>query len=247
MRTRAFARVSRPNHPSSLIATDPSARQVLVMALALALGLAADVRVDLFGQALIGIVLWAVMLSLLTRFPAPERHALIACLASATAGELVLSLVWGLYTYRLGNIPPFVPPGHVLLFLLGSWLAQRISDATARCLFACAGIYAAAAALAGFDTFSCLLFLVIAVAWSALPRHRRLYASTFAWSAALEIYGTWLGVWSWSHEVPGLPLVTSNPPGTVGAFYCALDALVVTATLILRPAPGRSHRVARAA
>ena len=217
------------------------------MVLALALGLAADVRVDLFGQALIGGVLWAMMLSLLTRFPAPERHALIACLGIATAGELVLSLVWGLYTYRLGNIPAFVPPGHVLLFLLGSWFAQRITDTAARCLFACAGIYAAAAALAGFDTFSGLLFLVIAVAWFALPRHRRLYAATFMFSAALEIYGTWLGVWSWAHEVPGLPLVTTNPPGVVGAFYCALDALVVTASLLLLPAFKRNSRVVRAA
>ena len=56
---------------------------------------------------------------------------LMACLVIATAGEIVLSLGWGLYTYRLDNIPLFVPPGHVLLLLLGLSLARRMSDGAA--------------------------------------------------------------------------------------------------------------------
>jgi hypothetical protein len=230
-----------------VVATDSSPRQMLAVVLALAVGLAVDVRVDLAGQALIGAFMWALMLACLTRYPACERHALIACLTIATAGELVLSLVWGLYTYRLGNIPAFVPPGHVLLFLIGSSAAQRITAAGARCVFGCAGVYAAAAALLGFDMLSPLLLLVIAVAWFALPGHRRLYAGTFTCSLVLEIYGTWLGVWSWAHEVPGLALTTTNPPGIVGAFYCALDALVATATVFLLPAARRLGRAVRAA
>ena len=237
-RARAFA----PEHATAqLVAIDLRWWHVLVIVLALVIGLAGDVHVELPGHALIGVAMWATMLAFLGRIPAPERYTLVACLAIATAGELVLSLVWGLYTYRLGNIPPFVPPGHVLLFMLGLWLAERMTDKTARCLFACAGLYAVAAALVGFDTFAGLLFLVIAVAWLALPQHRRLYASTFTWSIALEIYGTWLGVWSWAAQVPGLPLVTTNPPGTVGAFYCALDALVVTAMLLLVSPAKRSY------
>ena len=70
---------------------------MLAVVLALAVGLAVDVRVDLAGQALIGAFMWALMLACLTRYPACERHALIACLTIATAGELVLSLVWGLH------------------------------------------------------------------------------------------------------------------------------------------------------
>ena len=44
--------------------------------------------------------------------PVPERHFYLSCIAIATAGELFLSLVWGLYTYRLENVPMFVPPGN---------------------------------------------------------------------------------------------------------------------------------------
>ena len=68
-----------------------------------------------------------------------------------------------------------------------------------------------------------------------MPSHRRLYASTFVLALALELYGTWLGNWSWAREVPGMPLVTTNPPGAAGAFYCALDALVLLASVRIVP------------
>ena len=73
------------------------------------------------------------------------------------------------------------------------------------------------------------------IASIAMPRQRRLYASTFVLALALELYGTWLGNWSWAHEVPGIPLVTTNPPGAAGAFYCALDALVLLASVWIVP------------
>ena len=207
----------------------------LLIVLALAIGLAADVRTDIVGQMALSAVIWLLLFCLLARIRSEQRYILMACLTIATIGELVLSLAWGLYTYRLGNIPLFVPPGHVLLLMLGLALARRISDRGAFVVTGCAGIYAAIAAATGLDTFAVPLFLVIAVAWFALPAHRRLYAGTFVVSLGLELYGTWLGNWSWVAQVPGVPLVTTNPPGTVGAFYCALDALVVGTMLLITP------------
>jgi hypothetical protein len=209
--------------------------QVVTIVLTLALGLAVDVRIDIVGQALLSAAIWAVMFCLLARFAPHERYVLMACLTIATAGELVLSLAWGLYTYRLGNVPLFVPPGHVLLLMLGLWLARWISDRRAQMVIGCAGLYALAVIGAGLDTLAGPLFLVVVVAWIVLPAHQRLYASTFLLSLVLELYGTWLGNWSWALAVPGMPLVTTNPPGTVGAFYCALDALVVAATVHVLP------------
>src|SRR4051812_44452265 len=81
-----------------------------------------------FGQIAASAVAWMVCFGLFARADAKSRPALVACLAIATAGEIFLSLVWGLYQYRLGNIPLFVPPGHVLLFFLGMQIAARIPD-----------------------------------------------------------------------------------------------------------------------
>ena len=50
----------------------------------------------------------------------------------ATIGEVTGSLIWGLYTYRLHNLPMFVPPAHGLVFLTGLSLALALARARAR-------------------------------------------------------------------------------------------------------------------
>ena len=207
--------------------------RILLIVATLAGGLAAEVHTDVIGQSVIGLVVWLTLFSLLTDVDADERFALMACLVIATLGEIFLSLVWGLYTYRLGNIPLYVPPGHVLMLLLGLSLARRMPDAVALAIIGCACVYSVVAATAGIDTFGVLLFGVIAAASVAMPKQRSLYASTFVLALALELFGTWLGNWTWAREVPAIGLVTTNPPLAAGAFYCALDALVVCASMRL--------------
>lgn len=213
--------------------------RILLIVATLAGGLAAEVHTDVIGQSIIGLVVWLALFSLLNDIDSNERFALMACLVIATLGEMFLSLVWGLYTYRLGNIPLFVPPGHVLMLLLGLSLARRMPDAVALAIIGCAGAYSLVAAAVGIDTFGVLLFGVLAAASLAMPKQRPLYASTFVLALALELFGTWLGNWSWAREVPVIGLVTTNPPLAAGAFYCALDALVVCASLRLY---GASHQ-----
>jgi hypothetical protein len=205
---------------------------VLIVA-ALTIGLAADVRTGFHGQALISAGIWALLLYLLAQFELGERRALLSCLVIATAGEIFLSLGWGLYTYRLHNIPLFVPPGHVLLLMLGITMAQRISGRMANAILGSAAVYALAAAAAGIDTFALPLLAALALISLLMPNHRPLYASTFIVSLVLELYGTWLGNWTWAREVPVIALVTTNPPGVASAFYAVLDALVAVTALLL--------------
>lgn len=217
---------------------------VAAILLTFIVGLAVDVHVGIVGQTLIGVASWALLFRLLADAEPELRRSLMACLVIATAGEMFLSLAWGLYTYRLDNIPLFIPPGHALLLLLGRLLAQRLPAFAVHAILGGAALYALAVASAGIDTLALPLLLLMAAASFALPRQRALYASTFVLSLALELYGTWLGSWTWATEVPVLPLVTTNPPGLAGAFYCALDALVVTTALLL---PVASDRPASAA
>lgn len=202
----------------------------------IAVGLLIDVKVGLLGQMALSAVVWAILFFLLAIQDRRTRAPLIACLLIATLGEMFLSLLWGLYTYRLDNIPLFVPPGHVMLFLLGLSLAQRMRPAVADAVIAAAGGYSLWAAFAGVDTLGLALFALLLAASLALPGHRRLYASTFLLALALELLGTGLGNWVWAREVAGLPLLTTNPPLAAGAFYCALDALVVVSMRLFPPA-----------
>jgi len=201
---------------------------------ALALGLWADIHVDLPGQLAIGAAVWALFLGLLAPMPAAERHLYLACVAIATAGELFLSLLWGLYTYRLGNVPMFVPPGHALMLMLGFSLTRRMPEKTAVAILGGAGAYTLLAAASGLDTLAVPLYLMLAVSVLSLPAHTRLFASSFVLTLTLELYGTRLGNWSWDREVPWIGLVTTNPPAIAGAFYCTLHALAIYFRLFLQ-------------
>jgi hypothetical protein len=87
----------------------------------------------------------------------------------------------------------------------------------------------------GRDTLGPLLYaLFLACLW--LSPSRRLYATMFVLSLAMELYGTWVGNWVWAPSVPWLGLTADNPPLAAGAFYCVLDLLVVSATTLRLPA-----------
>ena len=203
-------------------------------------GLALDQAWPGHGQVAVSAAAWMVMVALLRRIGPPDRRALLACLVIATAGEVFLSLVWGLYRYRQGNIPLFVPPGHVLLFFLGTQIAQRLPDRAVGWVAALAAPLVGALALLGRDTLGPLLFaLFLACLW--LSPSRKLYATMFVLSLAMELYGTWIGNWRWNDAVPWLGLTTANPPVAAGAFYCVLDLLVVSVTTASRPARLRSR------
>jgi hypothetical protein len=190
-------------------------------------GLAVDQHWALYGQLAVSAAAWVMFALLWMRCDGARRQALVACLAFATVGEMFLSLVWGLYQYRLGNIPLFVPPGHVLLFFLGTQIADRLPARAEWWIAALAAPLVALLAWSGRDTLGPLLYaLFLACLW--VSPSRRLYATMFVLSLAMELYGTWLGNWVWSPQVPWLELRTVNPPLAAGAFYCVLDLLVVS-------------------
>ena len=190
-------------------------------------GLALDQHWSRHGQLAVSVAAWVVFAVLWVRARERERPALLACLLYATAGEIFLSLAWGLYEYRLGNIPFFVPPGHVLLFLLGTRIAARLRDGSEWWIAAAALPLVAVFAGTGRDTLGPALFALF-FACMALSPARKLYATMFVLSLAMELYGTWVGNWRWAADVPWLGLTADNPPIAAGAFYCVLDLLVVS-------------------
>lgn len=202
----------------------------------IAIGLVVDQWGGAHGQLAVNVAAWLVFLRLWSVSAPDQRPALLACLVFATAGEVFLSLVWGLYDYRLGNIPLFVPPGHVLLFHLGNQVAARLKPGAEWAIAAAAVLLVAAFAWTGRDTFG-LPLIAMFLACMAVSPARRLYAAMLVLSLAMELWGTWLGNWAWNREVPWLGLVTDNPPLAAGAFYCVLDLLVVSAAAAWRRQP----------
>lgn len=193
-------------------------------------GLVADQHVGRDGQVVLGILTALVLAGLLALHPAAVRVQTLAVVAIATVGEVVGSLVWGLYSYRLENLPAFVPPGHGLVYLAGLSLATILARHSGALLLAAGGV-AVTWGVAGITvlpapdvsgTIGCA-FLVGVLLWARRP----VYAGVFVVVVALELYGTALGTWTWQPSVPGLGLSQGNPPSGVASGYVIFDVLAL--------------------
>jgi len=209
-------------------------KSIIIITL-LTIGLLIDQKIEFWGQTITNISIWLFFWWLFKKGERAEQIGLVVCVLYATAGEVFLSLVWGLYEYRLYNVPLFVPPGHALLFTLGLLLTPKTPNWIVWAVPAIAAPYMIFAFFCGFDTMGGILFLIFLICL-VFGKAKKLYATMFVLSLILEIYGTWLGNWTWSIEVPWLELTNTNPPASAGAFYCLLDLLVVSTVRKMRQA-----------
>jgi hypothetical protein len=210
-------------------------------------------------QLALGVLTWAVLAAALTRVPLERRLQALGVVVFATAGEVTGSLVWGVYSYRLHNLPLFVPPAHGLVYLTGLALA-RAAGSRVRLLVLGAAAIAAGLGLLGLTLLPqrdvagavgvplLLLFL-----WRG--RNRAVYAGVFLVVASLELYGTAIGTWRWARVLPGTGIPDGNPPSGVASGYVWFDvmALLVAPYLVALTrrsgratddsrAPAQSHR-----
>src|SRR4051812_14334560 len=193
--------------------------------------LALDRVVGLRGQLLLGALTFCVLALACLRRP-PELRAQVAIVvAVATCFEVVGSIVWGVYRYRHGNLPLFVPPAHGLVYLTGYALAQ--TPAVRRFPRPFVGVALAGALVWGALGLSGALGRVDAIgafgvciyaSFLLLVRPRAtVLAGVFCAVAALELYGTALGTWQWQEIVPGLGLPDGNPPSGAVSGYVIFD------------------------
>jgi len=154
-----------------------------------------------------------------------ERIEMIAVLAFATPMELFFSEVWLIYEYQRGFMPLFVPVGHYFLFDLGRRVAQRIPERSSMPLVLLLVPLVAYGAVKGTDT-SAVLLILLTLGFTHWGPEPRLYASMVWLALFMEMWGTFLGNWTWAANVPWTGLTAWNPPLLVGAFYCFGDLLV---------------------
>jgi hypothetical protein len=191
--------------------------------------LAVDTRAGSGGQLLLGALTWAVLLVALRPLPALARAQALGVVAFATVGEVTGSLLWGVYRYRLHNLPLFIPPAHGLVYLSGVALTGLVRG---RVVVAAAAAGALAWGLAGLTVLPRLdvagavgVPLLCLFLWRS--RSRAVYAGVFLVVAALELYGTSIGTWRWARELPGLGIPDGNPPSGVASGYVWFDVMAM--------------------
>ena len=235
-----------PGSPPARL-TDAVARPwplVAMIAFTIVAGLWADRTFGWTGQVVVSVLVWIELSLLCLKLPRSLGERLVACVWISGCGEIIASLVWGLYDYQFGNVPLFVPPGHALLYLGGLLIAERLPRRVQLLgpylVLLAATPLVAWLALTGADRFSLPLFALFAACVLLAP-DKRLYATMFLIALAMELYGTAVGNWTWRAVVPGTGLSTLNPPLAAGAFYCLLDwAVHLHISIRRRSAPGNT-------
>ncbi|HEU5244530.1 MAG TPA: hypothetical protein VFU33_09025 [Gaiellaceae bacterium] len=191
--------------------------------------LALDTQVSLDGQIALGALTFAVLGAALWPLATLVRAQAVGVVLFATIGEVTGSLVWGVYHYRLHNLPLFIPPAHGLVYLSGVALSRSLRD---RAVVWGAAVGAATWGIAG------LLFLprpdvagavgvplLLVFLWRS--RSRATYAGVFLMVGALELYGTSIGTWRWASTLPGLGIPDGNPPSGVASGYVWFDVMAL--------------------
>lgn len=225
--------------PMPRVRSSPALFTLAVVLVFVVLGLA-DRHVGLTGQLGLGFATWLVLLAALRPLSFERRVQTLLVVGVATCMELVGSILWGVYTYRLHNLPLFVPPGHGLVYLAGISLSETaLVRARPRgfvlVVAACAATWGVVGLtmlprfdLGGAIGVSVFLFFL----WKG--RVPVVYGGVFFVVLFLELWGTAVGLWQWHAITPGLGLPMGNPPSGAMSGYVLFDivAIAVTARLL---------------
>jgi hypothetical protein len=160
-----------------------------------------------------------------------ETRQIVCAIVVATTGEIVLSLGWGLYTYRHALIPLYVPFGHGLFYALAAESAQqptlrRYARPITRAVLIGGSIIAGVSFIFFHDPWG-LLWWIAAGILVMRSRNQLLLSACFTYTIILEWLGTAIGNWHWANVVPFVGLRSANPPSGVGILYILLDLITV--------------------
>jgi hypothetical protein len=180
-------------------------------------------------QLLLGAATWLILLASCAPLSREDRARALLVVLVASCAEVLGSIVLGAYTYRLDNLPAFVPPGHGLVYLAGLRISQsapvrRHPRAFVGSIVAVVATWGAAGLVLmgrtdalGALTGALLIYVLLR------GRSAPLYAGVFVMVAFLEIYGTSIGAWHWASTAPDTPLPTGNPPSGIASIYVLFD------------------------
>ncbi|MFM8828072.1 MAG: hypothetical protein ACKOGE_02145, partial [Actinomycetota bacterium] len=170
------------------------------------LGLWLDSLGGLGWQIALSVVAWTVLIAACVPLTPLDRSRVFVVVVVATTAELIFSTLLGVYDYRLGNLPLFVPAGHGLVYLAGYRFSQtRIARVHPRIIVGIAIAGALGWGILGLTDWlgrvevAGAIAVAVLVVFLIIGRAPVLYAGVFFFVAFLEIWGTWVGTWVW-HE-----------------------------------------------
>ena len=193
-----------------------------------------DATASIEKQQALGVCGWIFLVCLLAGENREVRTQVVIAIIFATIGEHFASPYMQGYTYRFGNVPAYVPPGHGMVYLTAVALARSglfLNYARTIAIFVvlvCGvwSVWGVSSLPEQGDSVGALLYCVF-LGYLFKGRSPMVYLAAFFITTWLELIGTYEGTWKWAAIDPVLQLPQGNPPSGVAAWYCLVDAVAI--------------------
>ncbi|MDX8406266.1 MAG: hypothetical protein R8K50_08990 [Mariprofundus sp.] len=159
------------------------------------------------------------------------RQLMLYGLIVGAGGEILFSLLLGMYTYRLDNVPVYVPFGHAIIYAGVYYLSRETWVKTHRqlifnLLYPLMIIYVSLWLWLAADLFGFICMVAGVLLFRRYPDSKLFFILMFFMIVYLELLGTHYQCWQWpSTWFDQITWITSaNPPSGIGVFYFAFDA-----------------------
>lgn len=170
------------------------------------------------------------------------KQLMLFGLIIALGGEILFSLVLGMYSYRLENLPLYVPFGHSIIYagvyyLVKEPLFKQYQPSIIKWLFIFMILYSTLWLLFARDVFGFICMLVILGVFKWRSKTKPFFLVMFFTIVYLELLGTYFQCWywpnSWLNQFPLIP--SANPPSGISVFYFGFDAGCLWLYKLLNP------------
>ena len=158
------------------------------------------------------------------------KEQMLSAVLIGFAGEYLFSILMGMYTYRLGNVPHYIPFGHAFVYIAVLCFSKAASikihhQFLERFFTIFIFIYASVFLIFKNDVFGFVMTIATLLILRNKPKTRLFYLTMYISVAVLEIVGTTYQCWWWPTTawdvIPFLP--SHNPPSGISFFYFLLD------------------------
>ncbi len=158
------------------------------------------------------------------------KELMLYAVVIGLGGEYLFSRMLNMYTYRLENVPLYVPIGHAALYgrvfkFSTAPIVRKYHKAVEQLFSIVIILFATTYLLFFMDVFGFVMTVGVFLLLWKRPKDRLFFYSMYILVAILEIGGTAFGCWKWpsiGFEVFEF-LPSNNPPSGISLFYFMLD------------------------
>ncbi|KGL59598.1 hypothetical protein [Polaribacter sp. Hel1_33_49] len=158
------------------------------------------------------------------------KELMIYAVILGFGGEYLFSRGLNMYTYRLENVPLYVPLGHAALYgriimFSKAPVVRKYHKKIERLFGICIGIFATVYLIFFSDVFGFVMTICMFLLLWKRPKDKLFFFSMYILVAILEIGGTAFGCWKWPSTAFDVFtfLPSNNPPSGISLFYFLLD------------------------